>query len=116
MALHTTFHLTAGLTIAVVRGDIDRATVQRFSTDLSRGLALSTRGLVVDLTGADFVDASGIDALVHARDSADLHRKRLSLYAPRPQLHALLRLIGPTERFDIEPQLLDACDDERDQA
>jgi anti-anti-sigma factor len=107
MELHTRFHLKDGLTIAVVQGEIDIATVQRFSTDLSRGLALSTRGMVVDLTGVGFMDASGLSALVHARNSADLRGRRLTLFAPRPQLRKLLRLIGPTEPFDIEPRLRD---------
>jgi anti-anti-sigma factor len=70
MKHQTTFRLEDGLTIAEVRGEIDDATVQRFSTDLSRGLALSTQVMVVDLTGVDRMEASGIEALIFARNSA----------------------------------------------
>jgi anti-sigma B factor antagonist len=56
--------------ISVV-GDLDLATADAFEQEIATVLGADVSGVVVDLSGVDFLDSAGINALVTSRRLAD---------------------------------------------
>jgi anti-sigma B factor antagonist len=60
-------HTQAGVVSLTIRGAVDPATVDQFATALSDADARSTGGvMVLDLAGLEFIDSSGLSALLIA--------------------------------------------------
>jgi len=89
------------VTVAVI-GELDIATVPRFTARMGE---LARRGhlreVVLDLSGLNFIDASGLRALVELRSRLEQRHAGLVLTAVPPQMRRLLRLIGPARRFRV---------------
>lgn len=54
-----------GIPVVRVRGEIDLYTVHEFETALESGLTSNPPALIADLTGASYLDSSGLSALLH---------------------------------------------------
>jgi anti-anti-sigma factor len=57
----------AAVTLA---GEFDMAGSERFWAFVSEALAASPRSVIVDASGLEFIDSSGLMAIVRARDAA----------------------------------------------
>ena len=55
--------------VLVVDGEIDLDTAAEFKAKLDDAIRLGSSRVIIDLTGCDFVDSTGLNALVHA----DIH-------------------------------------------
>jgi anti-sigma B factor antagonist len=86
-----------GRVVAVLRGDLDVTQAARVAVELS-AIATRERAVIVDLADLDFLDSSGLAALVlarrHARDSGG----DLLLAAPQRQV---LRFLSVTRLIDV---------------
>lgn len=86
-----------GRVVAVLRGDLDVTQAARVAVELS-AIATRERVVIVDLADLDFLDSSGLAALVlarrHARDSGG----DLMLAAPQRQV---LRFLSVTRIIDV---------------
>jgi anti-sigma B factor antagonist len=78
--------------IAVV-GDFDVAAAPAVDAVLGAVAALHPAELVVDLSGCDFLDATGIGVLVRAHHRACAAGAALLLWAPQPQVRRTLRIV-----------------------
>src|SRR5437762_1072435 len=84
-------------------GDLDfRATGAARSTLLEAVDRASGR-LVVDLSGVDFIDSSGMAVLHEAARQAARVGGRIRLRGLHPHHYRLLHTIGLASRFDLEP-------------
>lgn len=84
-----------------IDGDIDLATVEELSAgvrqvDLDR-IAL----LVIDLQDVEFLDLSGVNALLRARDECESRGVKLAVIGPRGPAGRVLGYIGADEELDI---------------
>ncbi|MGI3197725.1 STAS domain-containing protein [Streptomyces sp. GLT-R25] len=70
---------TGDRTTVVVSGDIDAVTSQGLEGALRNALDRSSHGIEVDLSGAEFRDSSGIDALASVRRHAHQSAKDLAV-------------------------------------
>jgi anti-sigma B factor antagonist len=98
--------ITAGrgngaLTFAV-RGEIDLASVPRLVAELRRAEAAEAKLVVIDLADVEFIDSSGLQALLKARERLSRHGLRLSLSRPSAQVRQLLELTGTLGLFSVE--------------
>lgn len=82
-----------------VEGELDMATVEQLEAPLAY---LAAPRLVLDLTGVQFIDSSGLRALLNVRSRFDEpDRVRLVVRRPSPVLR-LLELTGLTDQFVID--------------
>jgi anti-sigma B factor antagonist len=78
--------------IVAVAGEVDLATVPELRSTLSRVIASPHQEVVVDLAAVDFMDASGVGALVGAAAEAARRGVRFRLDAPSPSVARVLDL------------------------
>jgi anti-sigma B factor antagonist len=84
-----------GVQVLEVRGDVDLTTAASL---LARSTALledaGTRTLVIDLSGADFIDSQGIAFLVRSRNLARQKDIELQLRAVPARVRRVLQITG----------------------
>jgi anti-sigma B factor antagonist len=89
--------------VVVVNGEHDIYTAPSLRERLEQGLG-AERGLVVDLSGATFLDSSILGALLEARRQA--HEKGLGFVVclaedPEPGVHRILEITGLVPVFPV---------------
>jgi len=102
MRLHT---IAEGdiLTVSVEEGRLDAAISTAFKDQMRKTLAESAGGTVVlDLSQVDFMDSSGLGALIAVLKSMPANR-RLELRCLRPNLERVMRLTRMDSVFTIHP-------------
>ena len=97
--------------LVIVRGnlDIDSATV--LSTALEQAFDGSPPCVVVDLSGIEFCDSTGLSEFVLGHNRAVAAGGWLRLAAPAPFLGELLETVGLTSRIGVYPTVGDALAD-----
>lgn len=81
-------------TVVEVRGDLDIASVDPLRSLLRDLVATTDRRVVVDLSGVDFCDSSGVAVLASAARAAEHAGFSLAVRRARPQVEQVLRLTG----------------------
>jgi anti-sigma B factor antagonist len=94
--------------VVLVRGnlDIDSATV--LTTTLDRVLERPVPRVVVDLSGIEFCDSTGLSAFVVGHNRAAAAGGWLRLAAPSAWMSQLLDTVGLTGRLGIYPGVAEA--------
>lgn len=95
-------------TVVSVVGELDLSTHDRLAEEL-RTIAADGETIVVDLTGCDFIDSSGIRALLlghKATESSD--GDRFALVASSPQVARVLELTGVNDAVSLYDSVEDA--------
>jgi anti-sigma B factor antagonist len=95
-----------GQVVVVLRGELDVAEAAKVAASLA-AVAARGRNLIVDLEGLEFIDSSGLAALVRARRHA--RRAGFDLLLAAPQ-HQVLRMLAITRLIDVFA--VHACVDE----
>lgn len=89
----------ATVTIAV-SGELDLATVDEFRELATTNLREPTTDkLVVDMTGLDFLDSTGLSCLVDLQLVAAADGKRFELRSLQPRLTRMMDLVGMHDYF-----------------
>ncbi|HQY86658.1 MAG TPA: STAS domain-containing protein [Ilumatobacteraceae bacterium] len=89
----------------IVAGDIDMAggpiLEQALLERESELLAQGGGDIVVDLTGVDFMDSSGLRSMLATARSAAARQANLELRSVGPQIIRLLEITGTVDQFTI---------------
>jgi len=93
-----------------LRGELDVAVAVRVVAELSVAAACE-RDMIVDLAGLEFIDSSGLAALVRVRERARLAGGDLLLAAPQGQVLRLLSLTRLIDDFSIHASVDEAASD-----
>jgi len=93
-----------------LRGELDVAVAVRVVAELSV-VAARERDIIVDLTGLEFIDSSGLAALARVREQARHAGGDLLLAAPQQQVLRLLTLTRLTDVFSIHASVDEAASD-----
>jgi len=80
-------------------GKITAATADYFQTTI-RGLIPDTKRIVLDLTGVEYIDSSGLGALVSVYMAAGRAHCELELANPKPRVRDLLKITKLTTIFE----------------
>jgi anti-sigma B factor antagonist len=91
---------SADQVIVMLCGELDVSGAVSIAASLSQ-VAASGRHIIVDLDGLQFIDSSGLAALVRARQHARRAGSDLVLSAPQPQVLRMLTLTRLDEVFDV---------------
>jgi anti-anti-sigma factor len=76
-----------------LRGELDLAVSERLRLALGRATA-ECRHVLLDLGACEFVDSSGLSALVHGQRELSRKGRQLLLYGVHGQVRRMLTLIG----------------------
>jgi anti-sigma B factor antagonist len=93
-----------------LRGELDVAVAVRVVAELSVAAACE-RDMIVDLAGLEFIDSSGLAALVRVRERARLAGGDLLLAAPQGQVLRLLSLTRLIDGFSVHASVDEAARD-----
>lgn len=77
-----------------VEGELEMATASRMRDELQRAFATSRQRIVVDLRGLDFLDSTGIHALVQAHQKCQFSNRSLTLLLDTGSVHRTLDVCG----------------------
>jgi anti-sigma B factor antagonist len=91
-----------------IAGEVDLASGQVFRAGLSAAIEDSAGAVVLDLGQVTFIDSSGIEQLVRAREEA---RGRLRVCALHPSVRRVLEMTALLDWFPCRP---DGADDAAD--
>lgn len=95
-----------GVTVVPVHGEVDLATADRMRDRLLQAAHASRCDcLVVDMSGLDFFDASGVSALVSVYKSLTREGRHVVLAEPAPIAARVLEALGMGRVFEIYPLL-----------
>jgi anti-sigma B factor antagonist len=100
-----------GWTVVDITGDLDMATAPALRQLVIQLLSTGVRLVAVDLTAADFVDSTGLGALVAALKRVRTHDGELVVICPEPRLRRIFELTELVAVFglrDAAEQLPDA--------
>ncbi|MET7520712.1 STAS domain-containing protein [Streptomyces sp. NPDC005480] len=90
-----------GWTVVEVSGELDIATQNQLGDHLEEVIAERTPAqVVVDMSGLDFCDASGLSVLVAAHHAAKDRQGQLRLVCPQRRIRRLLHI---TDLTDVMP-------------
>jgi anti-sigma B factor antagonist len=85
-----------------VAGDMDVVTVPKFLTLVAAAVSRpGTRTLVLDLSGVDFMDSTGVGALLQTRSLCNERRAELKLLSVGRPVRRALSLSGLTRTFGV---------------
>ncbi len=94
--------------LVAVRGEIDLATQAQFRTVLSELVVAGQVDLRIDLSGVEFIDSTGLGALIGARRRVHAFNGSLRLLSPSEQVMKVFTVTGLNRVFDIEEADADA--------
>ncbi len=93
--------------VFVLVGDIDLESSRRLRSDLLDALSTGEERVVVDMTGVDFMDSTGLAALVGAwkvvRDAGSFR-----VAGANPVVHRVLTITGMEDVFEIHDDVASA--------
>jgi anti-sigma B factor antagonist len=90
--------------VVSVGGEVDNDTAPELREALSAAFADGARRVVVDLSGTDFLDSSGLGALVGV-SKANAAQGTLVLVCPKPQLRKIFQISRLDEVLAVHPDL-----------
>jgi anti-anti-sigma factor len=83
----------SGVTI-ILAGEFDMAGTDRFWAFVSEALAADPKAVAIDAGGLEFIDSSGLQALLRARDAATAAGVAFRVSDPSPAVRRILALFG----------------------
>jgi anti-anti-sigma factor len=69
----------SGIVMAVVEGEIDLSNAPGLLVELTAGVPNSARGLLLDLSGLEFLDSSGVHMLYDVADRLATRQQRFAV-------------------------------------
>jgi anti-sigma B factor antagonist len=94
--------------VITVRGEIHVSTAQEFARALEAAIAGDRAAVVLDLTGVEFIDSTGLSVLLNGLRGVLRRQGRLALAISNPTVMRLFEITRLDTTFDIEPTLQDA--------
>ena len=93
----------AGTTTVALLGEVDVLTVDQVRVALEEALALRPREIVVELRDLDFIDSTGLGALISGFQRARDAGIQFRLAHPSRSVHQILVLSGLLEVVELTP-------------
>ncbi len=109
LSLHV--HVVDGLHVFGLGGSLDIATSPTVRAALSEASERGDHRLIVDLTDVEFLDSTGLGALIGAQRRAKEFDGEVRLVAKEGQILRLLRITGLLKVFSVYATLADAVAD-----
>ena len=94
-----------------VAGEVDMSHEEELRGELRNAVASDSRGIVVDLTECEFIDSSGVRALLLSREAqhSEDGQERLAVAAASEQILRILSVMGIDRVIPIRPTVQEAA-------
>lgn len=92
----------ADAVVLALSGELDLASAPMLERELREAEALGPSRLVIDLGGLAFMDSTGLQALLRARERANNNRHQLSLRRAPHQVQRVFELTKTVDAFTFE--------------
>jgi anti-sigma B factor antagonist len=110
------FEITSGpgpedVHVVRVMGEVDMSHEEELRGELRAAVAAEPKGIVVDLTECEFIDSTGIRALLLSREAqhSEDGSERLAVAASSQQILRILSVMGIDRVIPIRPTVEDAA-------
>jgi anti-sigma B factor antagonist len=110
------FEITSGpgpadVYVVRVAGEVDMSHEEELRGELRTAVAADTSGIVVDLTECEFIDSSGVRALLLSREAQHSEDgvERLAVAAASEQILRILSVMGIDRVIPIRPTVEEAA-------
>src|SRR5947208_2602830 len=100
-------HLDDATVVIRVVGEIHSTTAPEFSQRLNAAIADGHRGVVLDLTGVEFIDSTGLSVLLNGLRRVTRARGAMVMACANPTVLRLFEITKLDSTFEILPN----CDD-----
>ncbi|GAA4198690.1 anti-sigma factor antagonist BldG [Microbispora amethystogenes] len=91
----------AGQAVMAVFGEIDLYTAPRLQTEFTRLLDTGPDRVVIDMSGVEFCDSTGMNVLLSALKRLRERGGTLEVAAPRPAVRKILQVTGLDSVFTV---------------
>ncbi len=91
----------AGVHIISVSGEIHVSTVPQFSQRLTSAIESGKTAIVLDMTGVEFIDSTGLSVLLNGLRLVNQKRGGLALVCSNPTVLRLFQVTNLDDTFDI---------------
>lgn len=98
-----------GCTVVAVKGEVDLATAPTLKNRLLELVASGSREIVVDLTATDFLDSTGLGAVVAAYKRVRAHDGNLRLVATAARVKRVFEITNLDRVVPICATIEEAC-------
>jgi anti-sigma B factor antagonist len=85
-----------------VTGEIHVTTAPEFSTRLNDAIAAGARGVVIDMSGVEFIDSTGLSVLLNGLRRVTRADGKLALVVTNPTVLRLFEITRLDTTFDIQ--------------
>jgi anti-sigma B factor antagonist len=94
-----------------VRGEVDMSHEEELRGELRTAVAANAKGIVVDLTECEFIDSSGIRAVLLSREAQHPEEgsERLAVAATSEQILRILSVMGLDRVIPVRPTIEEAA-------
>jgi anti-sigma B factor antagonist len=94
-----------------VTGEVDMSHEEELRGELRNAVAADAKGIVVDLTECEFIDSSGVRALLLSREAqhSEDGSERLAVAASSEQILRILSVMGIDRVIPIRPTIDEAA-------
>jgi anti-sigma B factor antagonist len=99
----------SGTLIIHVRGEIHLSTAPRFSERLQESIDDGNTAIVLDLSGVEFIDSTGLTVLLNGLRRVTQLQGRMALVCVNPTVLRLFQITSLDETFDIFSDRAAAC-------
>jgi len=93
-------YVVDGTALVHAQGEIDLQT-EGFFAEALRSALVRGNSVVVDLSGTDYIDSTGIHLLLRSREEADLVKRSFVLAAPSRLVRKIFDILGIGKRISI---------------
>ncbi len=99
--------------VIAVTGEIHVSTAPEFSRRLNSAIARGKTAVVLDLTGVEFIDSTGLSVLLNGLRRVTRQRGRMAIVCTNPTVLRLFEITRLDSTFDIHATLEDALETAR---
>jgi anti-sigma B factor antagonist len=99
-----------GVRVVRVVGEVDMSHEEELQAELRTAIESGARGVVVDLTECEFIDSTGVRALLLSREAQQPEEgdERLAVAASSEQILRILTVMGIDKAIPIRPTVDEA--------
>lgn len=90
-----------GAHVICVRGEIHVTTAPRFAEHLTAAIESGRTAIVLDMTGVEFIDSTGLSVLLNGLRLVGKRRGRMALVCTNPTVLRLFQITNLDSTFDI---------------
>jgi anti-anti-sigma factor len=100
-----------GVCVVRVRGEVDMSHEEELRGELRRAIASDADGIVIDLTECDFIDSTGVRALLLSREAQHSEKgyDGVAVAASTEQILRILSVMGVDQVIPIRPTVDEAA-------